>query len=176
MLRIFLIPVFAVGLFSSALADDRYERLLTELAASSSPEEADALSGEIWQIWLTAPDAAAQEVLDAAMTRRMQQDVLGAILQLNRLVEQWPDYAEGWNQRATMYFLARYPALVGDESGELTRSRINVLLQWHEEFPVGEYEKHRNWLTQKAQGNRNPFIDFPDLATRALLEHGFGRR
>ena len=85
-----------------------------------------------------------------------------------------PEYGKGAVARATMYFLMRYPGLIGDDVGEFTKSRVKILTDWHAEFPADEYEKHRNHYTEKAQGNRNPFIDFPDIATQALLEYGFG--
>ena len=40
--------------------------------------------------------------------------------------------------------------------------RLDVLRAWHDADPVGDYERHRNAAIQEAQGNRNPFIDFPD--------------
>ena len=73
-----------------------------------------------------------------------------------------------------MYFLMRYPGEVGNDSDELTKSRVKLLVDWHNNFPVDDYERRRNWLTEKAQGNRNPFIDFPKIVTQALLERGFG--
>ncbi len=87
-----------------------------------------------------------------------------------------PEHGHGPAARATMYFLMRYPGEVGDRRSEFTKSRVGVLLKWHEADPPCRYEQHRNWLTEKAQGNRNPFIDFPDIATAALLNLGFGRR
>ena len=90
----------------SSASQDAYENLMAALAASESKAEADALASRIWQHWLTAPDEAAQEVLDAALRRRANRDFLGAIRHLNRLVAAYPDYAEGWNQRATAHFLA----------------------------------------------------------------------
>ena len=36
-------------------------------------------------------------------------------------------------------------------------------------------ERHRNWLIHMAQGNRNPFIDQPKVASEALLKLGFGK-
>ena len=85
-----------------------------------------------------------------------------------------PQAGKGEVARATLYFLVRYPGIIGDRGSELTRSRLPVLLDWHRQFPPGEYERHRNWLTQKAQGNRNPFIDYPDAAATELLLLGFG--
>ncbi len=85
-----------------------------------------------------------------------------------------PHHGKGKAARATMYFLLRYKGIVGDRRSELTRSRLPVLLDWHEKYPVDDFERHRNWLIEKAQGNRNPAIDFPEKMTRALLEKGFG--
>lgn len=87
-----------------------------------------------------------------------------------------PAHGKGAVARATMYFLMRYPGELGDDTGELPKSRTSILMNWHKLDSVDEYEKHRNWLTHKAQGNRNPFIDSPEIATEALLSLGFGKR
>lgn len=39
-----------------------------------------------------------------------------------------------------------------------------LLLKWNELDPVSAYEVNRNESVSKYQGNRNPFIDYPDLA------------
>ena len=40
----------------------------------------------------------------------------------------------------------------------------DLLLEWHRLDPVSEKEKARAIEVNKIQGNRNPFIDYPDLA------------
>jgi len=102
-------PVLAAALLCLAapataqIADpDTYEALLSDLSVADTQSEADLLSRQIWEIWLTAPDEAAQEVLDAALRRRQAYDFLGAIRELDRLIEFYP---EGWNQRATVHFM-----------------------------------------------------------------------
>jgi endonuclease I len=40
---------------------------------------------------------------------------------------------------------------------------IDDLLRWHEEDPISEAEARRNDVIYSYQGNRNPFIDYPDL-------------
>ncbi len=82
-----------------------YDDLMAALAQAESQAQADLLAAKIWDVWLTAPDEAAQEVLNAAMERRQAYDFRGAIRELDRLVAAYPDYAEGWNQRATMHFM-----------------------------------------------------------------------
>jgi endonuclease G, mitochondrial len=77
-----------------------------------------------------------------------------------------PAAGKGPASRATLYFLLRYPGLVGDAERELTAERIELLLAWHEEDRVSLYERHRNAASAELQGNRNPLIDHPEWAER----------
>ena len=74
--------------------------------------------------------------------------------------------------RMIMYLYVRYPSQclptnVG--AGSTTFSNFgdmpNVFLQWNAEDPVSQYEINRNNILNTIQGNRNPFIDNPYLAT-----------
>ncbi len=77
-----------------------------------------------------------------------------------------PAHGKGAAARAVFYFLLRYPGEV--QPGEMPPSRQQVLLAWHEQDPVTEWERHRNAAIFDRQGNRNPFIDHPARA-RDLL-------
>ncbi|MFB6467209.1 endonuclease I family protein [Cytobacillus sp. Hz8] len=70
-----------------------------------------------------------------------------------------PEYGKGIVARATFYFLTRYPGIISNNLVNL-----QVLMDWHKQFPVSLYEKHRNLAIFELQGNRNPFIDFPEMA------------
>ncbi len=85
-----------------------------------------------------------------------------------------PEIGHGAIARATLYFLLRYPGIIGDETRELQKSRLSVLLQWHKRYPVDKYELHRNATIYSCQGNRNPLIDFPDHAEKIDFQKGFG--
>ncbi len=71
-----------------------------------------------------------------------------------------PAGGKGAVARATFYFLVRYPKMISAYSDD----RLATLLKWSQEYPVTEYERHRNAEIQKVQGNRNPFIDNPEWA------------
>ena len=61
--------------------------------------------------------------------------------------------------RAMFYVSARYGYRLG-------RLEEYWLRKWHKDDPVDGREIARNDAVQKAQGNRNPFIDYPDLTER----------
>jgi hypothetical protein len=59
---------------------------------------------------------------------------------------------------------APLPGADGDSERELTADRLPMILDWHEEDPVSDYERHRNFVIAELQGNRNPLIDHPEWA------------
>lgn len=78
--------------------------------------------------------------------------------------------------RMMMYMYLRYgnqclpTGVAVGTSNTLDPSMVDLLLQWNAEDPVSEYEDIRNTYlentsNQYGQGNRNPFIDNPYLAT-----------
>ena len=73
-----------------------------------------------------------------------------------------PEYGKGTVARAMLYFFVRYPDAI--KKSIMKKIHIPVLLKWNQDFPVTVYEKHRNLAIYEIQGNRNPFIDFPELA------------
>ncbi|WP_409288171.1 endonuclease I family protein [Peribacillus sp. SCS-37] len=76
-----------------------------------------------------------------------------------------PQYGKGQAARATLYFFIRYG------SDFLERADMDLMIEWHLSNPVTLYEKHRNAAIHEIQGNRNPFIDFPDLAGNMNIEN-----
>jgi deoxyribonuclease-1 len=70
-----------------------------------------------------------------------------------------PQSHKGNVARAIFYFSVRYDLPVGAQQEATLRL-------WNREDPVDEEEMRRNNEIHKLQGNRNPFIDFPDLPER----------
>lgn len=67
-----------------------------------------------------------------------------------------PDAIKGDLARAHFYFAIRYQLSIDDKLEALLR-------KWHEQDPVDDAEMKRNRRIEEIQGNRNPFIDDPDL-------------
>ena len=70
-------------------------------------------------------------------------------------------WARGQLARAMFYFSLRYQLMI-DPIEEY------YLKKWHRDYPVDAQEQRRNNLIMEAQGNRNPFIDFPDLVEKII--------
>lgn len=64
--------------------------------------------------------------------------------------------------RMVLYLNLRYNEDLG---ADISTGGVELLLKWNAEDPVSQIEKNRNEVIQQAQGNRNPFIDNPYLAT-----------
>jgi endonuclease I len=80
------------------------------------------------------------------------------------------DQQKGNTSRALLYFYLRYFDQ-NIKSGEFDEnnfwdSRVSTFVQWSEEVdPVDPQEVKRHEIVFKNQGNRNPFIDIPHLAS-----------
>ena len=101
---------FAVPV-QGAQNDPRLDPLFAELAAAQTPEDAAPIEQTIWKIWLLSGNGA----VDADMLRGLQAMGAGdnetALEHFTRVVEATPDFAEGWNKRATVnYLLGRFDA------------------------------------------------------------------
>jgi len=71
------------------------------------------------------------------------------------------DAQKGTTARALMYFVLRY-----QNYGNHFTSQENILKQWHATFAPDAIEQRRNDDIFAVQGNRNPFIDYPQFADR----------
>jgi Flp pilus assembly protein TadD len=96
-----------------AQREETRHRLFDALAAAENETAARQIVGSIWRLWFEAPDEASAELMREVLDRRRFLDLTTALKLLDQLVEQSPDWAEAWNQRATIRFM------VGDYEGSL---------------------------------------------------------
>ncbi|WP_051332771.1 tetratricopeptide repeat protein [Cucumibacter marinus] len=101
---------------------DRLDALFVELRNAPDPVAAREAADQIWQVWLAPDDEDLALAMKSAIEARSRVGPRAAIEMLDRIVEKWPDYAEGWNQRATMHFvMGDYDLSLADVDETLAR-------------------------------------------------------
>ena len=87
------------------------------LAELRDPDEDARQKAEqaIWQIWSRSGDEEVDALYRTGVDQMESGDLQQAIATFSRVIERKPDFAEGWNKRATLYFLV----------GDLRRSLVD---------------------------------------------------
>lgn len=95
------------------LSQEVLDSLFGKLHRAQSPERARVLAGAIWKLWNRAGTPTGNILLVQAEKAMQagQKRVAGAIL--STIIDQYPDFAEAWNKRATLRFLT------GDYQGSI---------------------------------------------------------
>jgi len=76
-------------------------------ALRDSDEVVRTLAEEaLWAVWSRSGDARIDELLRRGIAEMGAEHLGEAITTFTRVIELRPDFAEGWNKRATVYFLA----------------------------------------------------------------------
>lgn len=102
-------------------------RLILELREAENEMAARALNAELWDLWLQAPDAEAQDLLNEGIDRLRVADHTGAEAAFTALIAYCPNYAEGYNQRAfSAYLQGDYSRALADLDLALERRPTHV--------------------------------------------------
>lgn len=101
--------------------DDRLNALFDRLKTADSAADATVLTQQIWAIWRQSEI----DTINVLMARGIQEMSRGnyevALAAFNKVVKLEPNLAEGWNKRATVYYLiGKYEASVHDIERTLT--------------------------------------------------------
>ena len=104
-----ILCISAIGIAIPALADQndpRLNALFTRLHETDSRLEAQTIEQDIWSIWFTSPDAEVTRLIEQGSLAMNSGDLKTAIEDFSKITEIAPDFAEGWNRRATARYLA----------------------------------------------------------------------
>jgi tetratricopeptide (TPR) repeat protein len=95
--------------------DPRLARLFVALKSTESPGWARTLEDEITHIWSQTPDTESQQLMEKGLTLMAEDEDEAALKVFDALIAHAPDFAEGWNKRATVEFLlGDYQASMAD--------------------------------------------------------------
>ncbi len=103
-------------------SDVRLDILFQKLQDVADPEDAGALEQEIWRIWSEHDDPAVVLLMQQGRGAMGRRDYASALRSFDQVVALQPEFAEGWNARATLfYFMGRYEASLADIAETLAR-------------------------------------------------------
>ena len=96
-------------------SDDRLGGLFAILQETNDVRTIRVTESQIWEIWLQHANADVQQLMLVGTQRMNTQRFPEAMVVFTRLTESFPDYAEGWNKRATLhYVLGNLDASIAD--------------------------------------------------------------
>ncbi len=114
------IPLMALGLLAASIAaadqnDPRLDPLFDALQGASDAESAQPVERAIWQIWLVSDNNAVNILMRNGMRAMERRDYRAALRDFDQIVKIAPDFAEGWNKRATVnYLIGQYEDSLAD--------------------------------------------------------------
>jgi tetratricopeptide (TPR) repeat protein len=73
--------------------------------ADADPRVRSAAESSIWQIWSRSGDPQIDKLFAQGVEQMQASALDDALTTLNEVVRRKPEFAEGWNKRATIYFL-----------------------------------------------------------------------
>ena len=93
------------GTALASQTDPRLDALFAELLAAQDPGGAAGIEAKIWAIWLESEDPFVEGQLSLGVDAMNQQDFRKALTAFDALVAKRENFAEGWNRRATLFYL-----------------------------------------------------------------------
>ncbi len=108
---IFKILIVSISLLFAckiALADQndpRLNNLFKKLNETENQDEIRDLISDIWNIWYEVDDPKVIEYFEKGIQAMNLRNYPLAIRFFNNLIEEDPNFAEGWNKRATVHFM-----------------------------------------------------------------------
>ena len=106
----FFKPIFLICclFFNSAAADQLDPKLIElfdKLYIAQSNNEINSLTQDIWKIWDETNDPKIEADYYRGLEAMRTGDYVMSIAFFTRVIEKNPDFAEGWNKRATVYYI-----------------------------------------------------------------------
>ena len=96
-------------LFASSLKADqndaRLEDLFEILSTTESDVQINEVTSSIWDIWYETNDPSIEADFYRGLESMRTGDLIMAVAFFTRVIDKNPNFAEGWNKRATVYYM-----------------------------------------------------------------------
>lgn len=133
--------------------------LLQERLRDESPLVRGYAEQGLWLLWSRSGDADIDRLMAIGAEQMQAGRYAEAISTFSSVVSRKPDFAEGWNRRATVYYLAGdYARSIADCAEVLKRNpahfgALSGLGQIH--FRLEQYEQALGWFRRALEANPN---------------------
>ena len=143
-----------------------------------TPQEAAEVDQRIWQLWLHSDDKAVNRLMAQGVIAMQRGALDRALDRFDEITRQAPDFAEGWNKRATvLYMMGRHRESVADVQQVLNLeprhygalSGLGLIL-----VALGREEDALKWLRRALE--LNPYLDGIRVLADDLGERLKGKR
>lgn len=106
-----------------AIPSKDIDNLFKQLKYASDYDTARKIEQNLWDAWkVDSTNVRAKELMWLGIISMEQNELDSAVLMFNGVIENDPDWAEGWNKRATVnFFLGEYEASARDIEETLIR-------------------------------------------------------
>ncbi|MEX2131445.1 MAG: tetratricopeptide repeat protein [Pseudohongiellaceae bacterium] len=95
--------------------DPALDPLFSVLQQTDNPQVLAEAENRIWQVWLSHPNADVMQLMVTATQLMNNFRYTDALALYSGIIRGFPDYAEAWNKRATLYYLAgNFDASIAD--------------------------------------------------------------
>ena len=143
-----------------------------------TPREAAEVDQRIWQLWLHSDDKAVNRLMAQGVIAMQRGALDRALDRFDEITRRAPDFAEGWNKRATvLYIMGRHRESVADVQQVLNLeprhygalSGLGLIL-----VALGREEDALKWLRRALE--LNPYLDGIRVLADDLGERLKGKR
>lgn len=100
-----LTMTLAVGKVSADQTDPRLDELFDELQRTTDLNSIRNTENAIWQIWLQHENQDVMRLMEMGTERMNYQRFNDALLIFSQIIASYPEFAEAWNKRATLYYI-----------------------------------------------------------------------
>jgi len=140
------------GAADAGQRDPRLPALFDQLAVGGERREGETLQETIWRAWMSSEDATISQLMTRGVAAMSQGLYQAARATFDELIALAPDFAEGWNKRATICFL------IGDFTASVADIQRTLDLE------------PRHWGALAGLGQIYLILDEPEAALRPLRQ------
>ena len=102
-----LVLIFSISPTIAGQNDTRLNNLFERLRVTQDQAEAREIEGAIWEIWTESENANVNRAMLTGIASMHAGQLETALNKFNEVIQLAPDFAEGWNKRATIFYLMK---------------------------------------------------------------------